>query len=79
MGDKGEPLPLWIREEILSRVSDKELAEEALNYLSVRERNGKPWVVEELPDTSNHALLLAVHTCMGYAQRLLRGENLDDP
>jgi len=79
MSDAGEPLPPWMREAILARIPDRDLAEKALGYIKVVERDGNRWVVEDLPEGSDHALVLAVHTCLCYAHRLLKGDRIDDP
>ncbi len=79
MSDTGEPLPRWMREAIIARMPDRDLAERALSYIKVVERDGTPQVVEDLPEGSDHALLLTVHACLSYARRLLRGERIDDP
>ncbi len=79
MSDTGEPLPRWMREAIIARMPDRDLAEKALSYIRLVERDGEPQVVEDLPEGSDHALLLAVHACLSYARRLLRGEGIDDP
>ncbi len=79
MNDIEEPLPLWVREEILSKVSNKDLARRALNHVRlVRKSDGTLWVVDNLSGTDDHALTLMVHTCLSYARRLLRGEGIDD-
>ncbi len=73
------PLPGWMREKILEKFQNKALAEEALNYLKLIEReDGTIWVKEELEDTNRHALLFTVLSCVNYAQRLLRGEEIDE-
>jgi len=74
-----KPLPDWVKEKILNKVQNKALAKEALKYLSVVEmEDGTLMVKENFKDTQNHALWFMVLACMNYAQRLLRGEDIDD-
>ncbi len=74
-----EPLPEWVRERILAKVNNKELAKQALEYLYlVRNEDGSLSVAEEFEDTDKHALWFMVLACVNYAQRLLRGEDIDD-
>ncbi len=74
-----KPLPDWVREKILEKVSNKLLAQEALKYIKVVEReDGSLWVKEEFEDIDKHALWFMVLSCVNYAQRLLRGESIDD-
>ena len=76
---KEAPLPDWIVERILEKVSNKNLAQEALKYIKLVEReDGTLWVKEEFEDTQKHALWFMVLSCVNYAQRLLRGESIDD-
>lgn len=68
-----------MRERILQKVQNKALAEEALKYIKIVEReDGTVWVKEDFEDTHKHALLFTVLSCVNYAQRLLRGEDIDD-
>ena len=79
MPDIERPLPDWVREKILKKVTNKALAEEALKYISIVEReDGTLWVKENFEDTDKHALWFMVLSCVNYAQRLLRGEEIDD-
>jgi hypothetical protein len=79
MPDVEKPLPDWVREKILKKVQNKALAEKALQYISVVEReDGTLWVKENFEETHNHALMFMVLSCVNYAQRLLRGEDIDD-
>ncbi|MCS7171754.1 MAG: hypothetical protein N3D14_01905 [Aquificaceae bacterium] len=72
------PLPESIKERILNKVSNKSLALKAMEYISlVRKEDGSLWVKEDFKDTNNHALWFMVLACVNYAQRLLRGEELD--
>lgn len=72
------PLPEDMKEKILSKVSNKPLAQKALEYVKlVKKEDGSLWVKEDFEDTSNHALWFMVLACVNYAQRLLRGEELD--
>lgn len=72
------PLPEEIKEKILQRVSNRALALRAFEYIKlVKREDGTLWVKEELEDTSNHALLFMVLSCVNYAQRILRGEDID--
>ncbi len=74
-----KPLPDWIKDKILQKVSNKALAQEAFKYISIVEReDGSVWVKENFEDTDKHALLFMVLSCVNYAQRLLRGEEIDD-
>ncbi len=74
-----KPLPDWIREKILQKVQNKELAQEAFKYIKLVEReDGTLWVKEDFKDTHKHALWFMVLSCVNYAQRLLRGESIDD-
>jgi len=73
------PLPDWVKEKILEKVQNKALAREAFKYISVVEReDGTLFVKENFNDTQNHALWFMVLACVNYAQRLLRGESLED-
>ncbi len=79
MGEIEKPLPDWVKEKILQKVSNKQLAQEAFKYIKVIEReDGTLWVKEEFNDTQKHALWFMVLACVNYAQRLLRGEDIDD-
>ncbi|MEJ5338816.1 MAG: hypothetical protein WHS43_04090 [Aquificaceae bacterium] len=72
------PLPEEIKEKILERVSNRALALRAFEYIKlVRREDGTLWVKEEFEDTNNHALWFMVLACVNYAQRLIRGEELD--
>lgn len=72
------PLPDWIKRRILEKVQNKSLAEEAFKYIKIVEReDGTVWVKEEFQDMDKHALLFMVLSCVNYAQRLLRGEDID--
>ncbi|MFN3870207.1 MAG: hypothetical protein ACK4MW_01795 [Aquificaceae bacterium] len=72
------PLPEDIKEKILQKVSNKALALKALEYIKlVKREDGSLWVKEEFRDTQNHALWFMVLTCVNYAQRLLKGEEID--
>ncbi len=74
-----KPLPDWIKNKILQKVSNKALAQEAFKYISIVEReDGSVWVKENFEDTDKHALLFMVLSCVNYTQRLLRGEEIDD-
>ncbi len=74
-----KPLPDWIKDKILDKVSNKALAQEALKYIKIVEKeDGSLWVKEEFEDTDKHALWFMVLSCVNYAQRLLRGEDIDD-
>ncbi|NPB08543.1 MAG: hypothetical protein GXN96_06405 [Aquificae bacterium] len=73
------PLPEWVKEKILEKVQNRALAQEAFKYISVVEReDGTVFVKENFNDTRNHALWFMVLACVNYAQRLLRGETLED-
>ncbi|RLJ71267.1 hypothetical protein BCF55_1566 [Hydrogenivirga caldilitoris] len=79
MSEVEKPLPDWVRERILQKVQNKALAEEALKYISLVEKeDGTVWVKENFEDTHKHALLFMVLNCVNYAQRLLRGEDIED-
>lgn len=72
------PLPQDIRERILQKVSNRDLAMRALEYIKlVKREDGSLWVKEEFEETHNHALWFMVLACLNYAQRLIRGEDLD--
>jgi len=74
-----KPLPDWVKEKILEKVRNKRLAEEAFKYITVIEKEDGSFVVKESFDqTQNHALWFMVLACVNYAQRLLRGESIDD-
>lgn len=76
MAELEKPLPEWIKRRILEKVENKALAEEALRYIKIVEReDGTVWVKEEFTDMNKHALLFMVLSCVNYAQRLLRGED----
>jgi len=80
VGDRERPLPDWIKEKILQKVQNRALAEEAFRYIKLVEReDGSVWVKEEFEDMDKHALLFMVLSCVNYAQRLLKGEELDEP
>ena len=79
MESRREPLPEWIRERIMEKVQNRELAKQALEYLYlIRKEDGTVMVAEEFRDTDKHALWFMVLACVNYAQRLLRGEDIDD-
>ncbi len=74
-----KPLPDWVKEKILEKVSNKRLAQEAFKYITVIEKEDGTYLVKENFDqTQNHALWFMVLACVNYAQRLLRGESIDD-
>ncbi|MDQ7083210.1 MAG: hypothetical protein Q9N34_09935 [Aquificota bacterium] len=73
------PLPDWMKKKILQKVQNKRLAEEALRYITLVEReDGTVWVKENFEETHKHALWFMVLHCVNLAQRLLRGEDIDD-
>jgi len=73
-----KPLPEWVKERILQKVQNKALAQEAFKYISVVEReDGTVFVKENFDKTEHHALWFMVLACVNYAQRLLRGEDID--
>lgn len=77
--EKREPLPDWVKEKILKKVTNKELALQAFEYVSViKKEDGTYQVVENFKDTHKHALWFMVLACVNYAQRILRGEDIDD-
>ncbi len=79
MSEVEKPLPDWIKEKILKKVQNKALAEEAFKYIKLVEReDGTVWVKEEFEDLNKHALLFMVLSGVNYAQRLLRGEDIED-
>ncbi len=79
MPEVEKPLPDWVVEKILQKVTNKHLAQEALKYVKLVEReDGTIWVKENFEDTDKHALWFMVLSCVNYAQRLLRGEDIDD-
>ncbi len=79
MREVEKPLPDWIKEKILQKVNNKELAMEAFKYIKIVEKeDGSVFVKEEFNDTHKHALWFMVLACVNYAQRLLRGEDIDD-
>ncbi|MCS6957563.1 MAG: hypothetical protein RMK75_03790 [Aquificaceae bacterium] len=72
------PLPEDIKERILRKVSNKALALKAFEYIKlVRREDGSLWVKEEFDEVNNHALWFMVLACVNYAQRLLKGEEID--
>ncbi len=72
------PLPEEIKEKILQRVSNKALAIKAFEYIRlVKREDGTLWVKENFKDTNNHALWFMVLACVNYAQRLIKGEDID--
>ena len=74
-----KPLPDWVKEKILEKVSNKKLAQEAFKYITVIEKEDGTYLVKENFDqTQNHALWFMVLACVNYAQRLLKGESIDD-
>ncbi|SNZ14481.1 hypothetical protein [Hydrogenobacter hydrogenophilus] len=73
------PLPEEIKEKILQKVKNKALAQKAFEYVKVvKMPDGSLYVKEEFNDTDHHALWFMVLAVVNYAQRLLRGEELDD-
>jgi len=77
--EKKEPLPDWVKEKILQKVTNKQLALQAFEYISViKKEDGTFYVVENFEDTQKHALWFMVLACVNYAQRVLRGEDIDD-
>ncbi len=71
-------LPDWIKERILQKVSNKSLALTAFNYIRLVEReDGTLMVKENFDRMEDHALLFMVLACVNYAQRLLKGEDID--
>ncbi|WP_164930599.1 hypothetical protein [Aquifex aeolicus] len=73
-----KPLPDWVKERILQKVQNKALAQEAFKYISVVEKeDGTIFVKENFDKTDYHALWFMVLACVNYAQRLLRGEDID--
>ena len=76
---KERPLPDWVKEKILEKVTNKQLAQEALKYVTLVEKeDGTLWVKENFEDTDRHALWFMVLHCVNLAQRLIRGESIDD-
>ena len=74
-----KPLPDWVKQKILEKVQNKRLAEEAFKYITVVEKEDGSYIVKENFDqTQNHALWFMVLACVNYAQRLLKGESIDD-
>ena len=74
-----KPLPDWVKEKILQKVRNKKLAEEAFKYITVVEKEDGNYIVKENFNlTQNHALWFTVLACVNYAQRLLKGESIDD-
>ncbi len=72
-------LPDWVKQKILEKVQNKRLAEEAFKYITVVEKEDGSYIVKENFDqTQNHALWFMVLACVNYAQRLLKGESIDD-
>ena len=79
MSEVEKPLPEWVKRRILEKARNKALTEEALRYIKLVEReDGTLWVKEEFKDTDRHALLFTVLSCVNYARRLLRGEDIED-
>ena len=79
MPEVEKPLPDWIKKRILEKVQNKALAQEAFKYIKLVEReDGTVWVKEDLKDMDKHALLFMVLSCVNYAQRLLKGEDIED-
>lgn len=72
------PLPEEIKEKILQKVSNKALTLKAFEYIKlVKREDGTLWVKEEFEDINNHALWFMVLACVNYAQRILKGEDID--
>ncbi|MFN7065477.1 MAG: hypothetical protein ACK4OF_04965 [Aquificaceae bacterium] len=72
------PLPEDIKEKILQKVSNRTLALEAFKYIKlVKREDGSLWVKEEFRERDNHTLWFMVLACVNYAQRILRGEEID--
>ncbi len=79
MPEVEKPLPDWIKKRILEKVQNKALAQEAFKYIKLVEReDGTVWVKEDFKDMDKHALLFMVLSCVNYAQRLLKGEDIED-
>ncbi|MGC8867967.1 MAG: hypothetical protein ACP5PA_07170 [Elusimicrobiales bacterium] len=73
------PLPEEIKEKVLQKVGNKALAQKAFEYVKVvKMPDGSLYVKEEFNDINNHALWFMVLAVVNYAQRLLRGEDIDD-
>jgi len=54
------------------------LALKAFEYIKLVKRgDGSIWVKEEFEDINNHALWFMVLACVNYAQRILKGEDID--
>jgi len=54
------------------------LALKAFEYIKlVKREDGTLWVKEEFEDINNHALWFMVLACVNYAQRILKGEDID--
>ncbi|MCS7285110.1 MAG: hypothetical protein NZ527_05260 [Hydrogenobacter thermophilus] len=73
------PLPEEIKQKILQKVKNKALAQKAFEYVRLVEKeDGTVYVKEEFDNTDHHALWFMVLAVVNYAQRLLRGEDIDD-
>jgi len=74
-----KPLPDWVKKKILQKVQNKALAQEAFKYITVVEKDdGSLMVKENFDKTDHHALWFMVLACVNYAQRLLKGESIDE-
>ncbi len=72
-------LPQWMKEKILEKIQNKYLGAKALEYIKLVEKEDGSLIVKETFDKmENHALMFTVLACVNYAQRLLRGESLED-
>lgn len=72
------PVPEDIKQRVIEKISNKELAKKAFEYIKLRIKDdGTTQVVENFDKTDHHALYFTVLACLNYTKRLLEGEELD--
>ncbi|MCS7084207.1 MAG: hypothetical protein NZL90_04395 [Aquificaceae bacterium] len=72
------PVPEDIKQRVIEKISNKELAKKAFEYIKLRIKDdGKAQVIENFDKTEHHALYFTVLACLNYTKRLLEGDELD--
>lgn len=73
------PLPEDLKNTILSHIRNKALCQEAMKYVFLTEdQNGNLVAFEEFDNIDNHSLWFMVLQVVNYANRILKGESLED-
>ncbi|MEN3033672.1 MAG: hypothetical protein ABDH18_01615 [Aquificaceae bacterium] len=71
-------VPEDIKQKVIEKISNKQLAKMAFEYIKLRiDENGKAKVVENFDKTEHHALWFTVLACVNYTKRILEGEDID--